>query len=840
MVKQLRAVAVAVLAVALLVPVAAAATSNPVVLSVSPQTVIAGTGAFTLRVNGANFINGSVVLLNSSGRLTHFVSSTQLDAEIESSDTSTAGSLSVAVINPGTNASTAVQLQVLPNNPQITSLSPNTLPVNSSTLDVTVNGQNFDKTAVVRLTGSARSTTYVSATQLTVHLTATDVNHTTFYNVTVLNPNNVLSNQVTLNVTGAAQAPAITALNPPSVVAGSGAFTLGVVGTNFVNGSTVRVDGTDKTTTFVDATHLTAQLSALDVSQAGNRSITVRNPNAQVSTAATLTITSGTTPTVTSLSPSTVVAGAPTFTLSITGTNFVSGSKVNVGSQTGRTATFVDAQHLNVTITPSDTLNTSQVPISVTNPAPNGGTSNSVSLFISSVNAPTLTSLSPSSIATSTTNFKVLVNGSGFLIDDIILLDGDPRTTEYISASQLALTLQAKDVAAAGTHQVSVKRKDNSGTSAPLTLTVVAADVPAILNVTPSQANVNSPALQIDVFGQNFVNDALVEADQVPLTTSFISATELIATLPADEFTSAHDIALTVVTPSNGTSGTFLFHVLVPVPTITGLEPSSVIAGDADFQLKVTGSNFTPASSVKVNGVSRPTQLQTATGALLASITAADITAPGTLQITVTDNGVTSAPATLTVRPPTISSVEPGTLVLGSPSAILTVQGDAFLTTSKIVYKGTERTTTYNASDGSLSTTLAASDLADAGMFAVSVRNSPSAISTPVLVQVEQGGPPRIDAIFPNEIVITSPPDSLLIYGVNFFPDSVVKINGSPRATTYISSTQLQAALTVADHSQPATLVVTIANPDGLTSVGVNLQVVGTATIPPRRRSARP
>jgi len=59
-----------------------AATSNPVpeITSLSPTGVTAGSGAFTLTVNGSGFINGSVVNFNGNARTTTYVSATQLTA----------------------------------------------------------------------------------------------------------------------------------------------------------------------------------------------------------------------------------------------------------------------------------------------------------------------------------------------------------------------------------------------------------------------------------------------------------------------------------------------------------------------------------------------------------------------------------------------------------------------------------------------------------------------------------------------------------------------------------------------------------------------------------------
>jgi hypothetical protein len=71
--------------------------------------------------------------------------------------------------------------------------------------------------------------------------------------------------------------PTITSLSPASATAGGSAFTLTVNGTNFVGASTVRWNGSNRATTYVSKTQLTANISAADIATAGTASVTVFN-----------------------------------------------------------------------------------------------------------------------------------------------------------------------------------------------------------------------------------------------------------------------------------------------------------------------------------------------------------------------------------------------------------------------------------------------------------------------------------------------------------------------------------------------------------------------------------
>ena len=72
--------------------------------------------------------------------------------------------------------------------------------------------------------------------------------------------------------------PVISGLTPSSVAAGGTAFTLTISGSNFMNGSLVRLNGGNRQTTFVGATQLMAQIPATDIAVAGAAQITVFNP----------------------------------------------------------------------------------------------------------------------------------------------------------------------------------------------------------------------------------------------------------------------------------------------------------------------------------------------------------------------------------------------------------------------------------------------------------------------------------------------------------------------------------------------------------------------------------
>ena len=92
---------------------------NPVITSVSPSVVVAGTTtSAALRISGSGFDSASQVLVNGSGRPTAFGSTTTIDAQLASGDLAAAGTYPVQVVNPtpGGGTSAALFFSVVPSN----------------------------------------------------------------------------------------------------------------------------------------------------------------------------------------------------------------------------------------------------------------------------------------------------------------------------------------------------------------------------------------------------------------------------------------------------------------------------------------------------------------------------------------------------------------------------------------------------------------------------------------------------------------------------------------------------------------------------------------------------
>ena len=86
----------------------------------------------------------------------------------------------------------------------------------------------------------------------------------------------------------------VTSVSPTSVAAAGPAFNLTVLGSGFGSGDTVQWNSSNRSTTYVSATELIAQINAADIAATGSASITVTNPAAAaLGTSSTSSTSSG-------------------------------------------------------------------------------------------------------------------------------------------------------------------------------------------------------------------------------------------------------------------------------------------------------------------------------------------------------------------------------------------------------------------------------------------------------------------------------------------------------------------------------------------------------------------
>jgi len=257
-------------------------------------------------------------------------------------------------------------------------------------------------------------------------------------------------------------APNATGISPASAQAGQPAFTLMVTGSNFTPSSSVLWNGGARSTTFSSTSELTAQILATDIQNAGTASVQVFTPSPGGGTSPqppkvllfTINGAPSPVPQINSLSPSGAFTGSGGFTLTITGSNFVSLSIATVNGN-NRSTGFVNSTSLQTTIFASDVANSGTLQIGVVNPQPNGGASNIVSFNVKNP-APSTASLTPVAFTAGGSTATLTVSGAGFVPDSVVDVNGAPRPTTVVSSAQALVSLTSGDLAAAGINQVLV------------------------------------------------------------------------------------------------------------------------------------------------------------------------------------------------------------------------------------------------------------------------------------------------------------------------------------------------------------------------------------------------
>src|SRR5215472_172127 len=381
------------------------------------------------------------------------------------------------------------------------------------------------------------------------------------------------------------------------------------------------------------------------------------------------------TPALTSLSPSTVIAGSPSFTLTVTGANFASTSVVQWNGS-NRTTTFVRGTQLQASVAAADIASAGSAQVSVSTPGSGGGTSNSLALTIAAPTpAPILSSISPSTASAGGAAFTLTATGSNFTSGSIVQVNGASRTTTFVSSTQLTAAIPASDIAAAGTPSITVfTPAPGGGTSAARPLTVASVNpTPTISSLSPASVTAGSGAFILTATGAGFAAGATATVGSQARTVIVDSTTQVRIALLATDVVTQGAVAVQVANQASCTSGVCMSNsanlsIMAPTtpspasdvqslplaPRLTSIAPASVAMGGGDLALTATGTNFTSASVVRVNGAMRPTTFVSAT-LLTAAILATDIAAAGSPSITVftpAPGGGTSEAQALTVVAP--------------------------------------------------------------------------------------------------------------------------------------------------------------------------------------------
>jgi hypothetical protein len=240
--------------------------NGPAIGRLTPSLAAAGGASFTLTINGAGFAAGAVVEWNGDGLTTSFFSSTQLTAAVPANLVASPGDIKITVISAD-HASPPATFSVV-SGPAVASLSPDLIQAGMSPtaeFPLIVNGAGFDSGSIVKWNGTDLATSFASPTKLIAYVPAHLVATHGSASVTVSTGNQTSPVAVfTISATAA-----ISSLDHTVVSAGSPSFYLTANGVGLEPTTVVFWNSTPLATTYLDSSHVHAEVPAALVAAAG-------------------------------------------------------------------------------------------------------------------------------------------------------------------------------------------------------------------------------------------------------------------------------------------------------------------------------------------------------------------------------------------------------------------------------------------------------------------------------------------------------------------------------------------------------------------------------------------
>ncbi|QRO02119.1 IPT/TIG domain-containing protein [Archangium violaceum] len=606
--------------------------------------------------------------------------------------------------------------------------------------------------------------------------------------------------------------PRITGISPSSGPS-TGGTRVGLTGSGFEPGATVSFGGVAASgVTVADGEHLTATAPAHAV---GVVDVVVSNPSGSRATlGGGFTYEKAPAPVLTGVAP----GSGPTrggSALTLTGSNFVAGARVTLGSVEATDVTVVSANTLTATA-PAHAAGV--VDVAVINPDEQSAVLAKGFTYLA---PPTISSVTPDS-GESNGGQRVTISGSGFRTGVKVRFGG--AEAEGVSVLGDTSLSAFTPVHAPGLVDVQVENADGQSATRGGGFTYVASRGPYLTFVSPN-TGVSSGGESFTLRGGDFAPGATVSMGGVSATSvTVVDSTTLTGLTPAHA-PGRVDVVVRNPDGQTATLGASFTYSLSPAPEVTGLGP---IEGTSNGGTRIflTGRYFVPGITVLVGGVPA-TEVYVNDATSLAATTPAH--APGRVDVVVRNpdgqtgtlaNGFTyvAAPA------PGVSGISPGR----GPSTggtRVTLTGSNFVPGATVLIGGASATeVTWEASNTLTATTSARA----AGTVDVVVRNPDGQLATlPGSYTYELAPAPTLAAINPGHGPATGG-TRVTLTGTHFAPGAQVLL-GDVAATEVSVTSATSLSATTPAHA-PGRVDVVVRNADGQ---GATLAGAFTYDVPP-------
>jgi subtilisin len=574
--------------------------------------------------------------------------------------------------------------------PAITSLSPDHAHATAPGMTLTVNGSGFNAFSKVHWNGAERPTKVVNVNTLQASIPASDLPSAGVAEITVVTspPGGGTSNPVMLTIT-----PPPSIVLDSATVAPNGSVTMtlqyGFGGaTDWLSFAAVGAPDTSNLQwRYVGSGIETRSWTIMVPATEGQYEFRYYLDNGYVRKATSPTVTVTTppnpAPTLTSLSPTHTVSGSAAFTLTVNGTNFTQTSAVrwNGGN---RATTYVSASQLRAAISAADVASTGSAAVTVFTPTPGGGLSTAATFAI---DPPPGLAVSATSAAGNTPVTVTLTNGLGGSTDWLgFAATGAPDTSylqwTYVGAGITTRTWTINMPPTVGTYEFRLFKSGYTRVATSPAVTVLP-PAPAVTSLSPAAAQIGGPAFNLTVSGSSFLPTSVVRWNGMDRVTTYLSATQVRASILASDIASAGTAIVTVFSPApgGGTSAGLPFAISQP-PTLA-VSTTTAVGGS---QVTVTLANgFGGANdwlALAASGAADTSYLQwtyVGTGVANRTWTVTMPTTAGSYEFRLFVSGytrvATSATVTVSAPVPPQLSVSATTVSVGTPATVTLTGG---------------------------------------------------------------------------------------------------------------------------------------------------------------------
>jgi len=596
--------------------------------------------------------------------------------------------------------------------------------------------------------------------------------------------------------------PQLSGASPTSLLVGGTTLQVTLTGA-FLKGAVAQWNGENRISVLRSPTELVMTLTTQDLAVAGTGRIRVMSGSGAPSSDLSYSILNPV-PQIVSATPATLPAGSPDTAITLSGTGFLSGSIVRWNGEDRLTTWLAESSSLRVTLRAEDLISASTGALTVRNAPLGGGTSGAFEFVVADSSAPIIMGLDPISLLVNAAQRTISLNGRAFQPGDIGQWNGQDRPTQWLSATQLQVTLSAVDVADQNTGKIRVRSQAIFSNAVDLP---IRNPVPVVLQISPEDMQTGSAVFPLIVTGDKFVRSSQVRWKNELLATTYISATRLQALVPSVLLEKGEVLDVRVYTPGSGDSPTSKsFRLFNPSqPRITAINPLSAIAGSTSLEISVYGSGFSRASIVEWNYTSRATTFVSASE-LKAYVSTSDIATVAVSSIQVVNpapgGGLSNIKhfATLGNYQLVIKSLSPAQVTAGSPGFILRLAVNSGGPASVVRWNNVDRPTLFDGNSTEVRVQVSAQDIANPGTVQIEYYKPEMGpersqkVSFVILPPV-----PTLNALIPANGVAGTDQPKLVLKGTGFSIRSTVKWNGSHRGARYVSPTELEVALTAAD-----------------------------------------